>query len=114
MKFRRRTHFEKSPGKPMVIVGAGPLVSPVWKSGNEISGWQYRFGICHPVEHNNCNSTELHPLDLVHIVKLIQVLAAVIVDDGCISSTERVLLKRLASKLDQAFGSDFGDELVIQ
>ncbi len=31
--------------KPMMLVGAGPLTSAIWKLGNEESGWRYRFNV---------------------------------------------------------------------
>jgi hypothetical protein len=42
----------------------------------------------------------LHPSDVVDLVKLCQVLAATLVDDGCISSDDRRLLQELAAELD--------------
>jgi hypothetical protein len=28
--------------KPMMMVGAGPLTSAIWKTGDEHTGWRYR------------------------------------------------------------------------
>lgn len=37
----------------------------------------------------------------MHFVKLVQVMASVIADDGCLSAVERGVLRRLASDLDE-------------
>lgn len=86
--------------KPMAVVGAGPLTSTVWKSGDEHSGWRYRFNLF--VQHSDSGrvSQQFHPADLIHFVKLTQVLAAVLADDGCLTKSDRVLLQRIASELD--------------
>jgi hypothetical protein len=115
MKFsKRNTRSTSRTAKPTVLVGAGPLISPVWKSGNEKTGFRYRFEIFRSLRKNSRGSTVLHPLDLLNLVKLIQVLAAVIADDGCITPTERMVLKRLASKLDQSFGGEVENEFAIE
>ena len=98
----------------MVLVGAGPLISPVWKSGSENTGWRFRFAIFRWLKKKSRGSTVLHPLDLLHLVKLIQVLAAVMVEEGCITPTERIVLKRLAFKLDQSFGGEFENESLTE
>jgi hypothetical protein len=40
------------------------------------------------------------PADLVHLVKLAQVLAAVLADDGCLPEPQRGQLLRLAGDID--------------
>jgi len=85
----------------MERVGAGPLTSSVWKLGGEQSGWRYRFNIVRRTIGQS-NLTELfQPDDLIHFIKLIQVLAAVITADGCLTPTERTLLSKLAARLDE-------------
>ena len=84
----------------MEIVGAGPLVSAIWKLGDEHTGWRYRFNVTRQTSDRGVFTELFQPLDLVHFIKLIQVLAAVIGDDGCLNQAERTTLKRLAAQLD--------------
>ena len=41
------------------------------------------------------------PLDLMYFIKLLQVVAAVIADDGCLSPIETGVLRRIEQDLDQ-------------
>ena len=86
--------------KPYCSVGAGPLTSFVWKSGDSIAGWKYRFNIFRFTRRGGRVSQFFGPRDLFQLVKLTQVLAAVIADDGCLSQVDRGVLKRLAAELD--------------
>ena len=87
----------------MEIVGAGPLLSTIWKLGDEHTGWRYRFNLTRQTSDRGVFTDLFQPLDLVNFVKLIQVLAAVIADDGCLNQTERTTLKKLATQLDDLF-----------
>lgn len=87
--------------KPFVLVGAGPLSSTVWKTGDEHSGWRYRFNLFRLPAHNGRVSQLFRPSDLVDLAKLLQVLAAVIADDGCLTQTDRRMLTRLNAELDE-------------
>lgn len=87
--------------KPYCSVGAGRLTSFVWKSGDEPSGWRYQFNLFRLAADGGRVSQLFAPADLIHFVKLTQVLAAVIADDGCLSPVDRGVLKRLAADLDQ-------------
>jgi hypothetical protein len=86
--------------KPYAAVGAGRLVSAIWKRGNERIGWQLRFSISRMSAANSRASRLFRPSDVMHLAKLCQVLAATFVDDGCISTIERQQLRDLAAKLD--------------
>ncbi len=86
--------------RPMEIVGAGPLLSTIWKLGEQHTGWRYRFNIVRQTSDRGIVTDSFQPTDLIHFVKLIQVLAAVIGDDGCLNQTERTSLKNLATQLD--------------
>lgn len=86
--------------KPYCSVGAGQLTSFVWKSGDQDSGWRYRFNLFRLAAKGGRVSQLFGPSDLFHFVKLAQVLAAVLADDGCLSSGDRRVLKRLAANLD--------------
>ncbi len=87
--------------KPYCSVGAGRLTSFVWKSGDDHSGWRYQFNLFRLAANGGRVSQLFAPADLIHFVKLTQVLAAVIADDGCLSPIDRGVLKRLAADLDQ-------------
>ncbi len=84
----------------MEIVGAGPLLSTIWKLGDEHSGWRYRFNLTRQTSDSGVFTDLFQPGDLIHFIKLIQVLAFVVADDGCLNQAERTTLKNLATQLD--------------
>ena len=96
-----RTHSRPGDPRPMELAGAGPLMSSIWKLGGEQSGWRYRFSIVRRSMDRSHFTDLFQPNDLIHFIKLIQVLAAVIADDGCLSQPERIMLRRLAVRLDE-------------
>lgn len=85
----------------MGMVGAGRLASMIWKDGDEQLGWRYRFNVFRTQSRGGRVSQLFTPADVIHLVKLAQVLAAVISDDGCLDPIERGVLKRLADDLDE-------------
>lgn len=87
--------------KPMGMVGAGPLTSMIWKTGDPDAGWRYRFNLFRTTSRSGRISQLFTPADVIHFVKLAHVLAAVLADDGCLSPVERGVLKRLAADLDE-------------
>lgn len=101
------THFHKPsltspvPSKPIAMVGAGRLTSMIWKNGDQRSGWRYSFNLFRLASQGGRVSQLFKPTDVIHFVKLAQVLAAVIADDGCLTQVEAGALKRLANDLDQ-------------
>jgi len=86
--------------KPYCSLGAGCLTSFLWKIGDQSSGWRYRFNLFRLAAKGGRVSQLFRPNDLMHFVKLVQVIASVIADDGCLSSVERDVLRRLATELD--------------
>lgn len=91
--------------KPYCSVGAGQLTSFIWKSGDEQAGWRYQFNIFR-LRSKGSRVTQLFaPRDLFHFVKLVQVLAAVLADDGCLSAVDRGVLQRLSRNLDALLSS---------
>ena len=96
-----RTHIRPGDSPPIELVGAGALVSSIWKLGGVESGWRYRFNVIRQSSDHGHFTDLFHPGDLIHFIKLIQVLAAVIADDGCLSQSERIMLRRLAVSLDE-------------
>ena len=97
----------KSNHQPYAVVGAGPLVSTIWKRGHEQVGWQLRFSIARLSSKDGGALRVFRPADVVHLAKLCQVLAATFVDDGCISPAERQQLQELAGKLDAITTKEF-------
>lgn len=87
--------------KPYCSLGAGCLSSFLWKIGDNDSGWRYRFNIYRLAAKSGRVSQLFRPADLMHFVKLVQVMASVIADDGCLSPVERGVLRRLATELDE-------------
>jgi hypothetical protein len=96
------------------MVGAGPLTSAIWKSGDERSGWRYHFNVFRQLATNGHVSQLFHPADLMHFVKLTRVLAAVIADDGCLTVTERTSLLRLVADLDDVLCRSAHDKAVTK
>ena len=92
--------MERVDPRPMEIVGAGPLLSTIWKLGDEHTGWRYRFNLTRQTSDRRVFTDLFQPQDLVQFIKLIQVLAAVIADDGCLNQAEQTTLKTLATQLD--------------
>ena len=86
--------------KPYAMLGAGQLVSAVWKAGDERAGWSYRFNVYRMNGRDGHVEQLLRPTDVQDLVKLCQVLAATLADDGCIPTRQRRALANLAAKLD--------------
>jgi hypothetical protein len=82
------------------MLGAGQLTSAIWKTGDERSGWNYRFNVYRLSSRTGRASQLLRPADVLDLVKLSQVLAAVLADDGCMAAEERRTLDELAARLD--------------
>ena len=95
-----RTNDQRGDPGPMEIVGAGPLLSTIWELGDEHTGWRYRFNLTRQTSDRGDFTDLFQPGDLIHFIKLIQVLAFVIADDGCLTQSERTTLKKLAARLD--------------
>ena len=86
--------------KPYTMVGAGKLASTIWKSGDEYSGWRYRFNIFRMTARDGRVSQQFFPSDVIQLVKLTRVLATVLDDDGCLPLAQRRMLRRMAFFLD--------------
>jgi len=87
--------------KPMATVGAGRLISMIWKDGDPQAGCRYWFNLFRTGARRGRISQLFQPADVIHLVKLSQVIASVIADDGCLSAVQRGVLKRLAADLDE-------------
>ena len=93
---------EQAPSRePYAMVGAGPLVSNIWKTGDVRGGWSYRFNLYRMSGQSGHVSQLLRPADVRELVKLCQVLAFTFADDGCIPTGQCGELSQLAAQLDQ-------------
>ena len=88
--------------RPYTVVGAEQLTATVYKTGDELIGFDYRFNITRLNYRNGRVSQWFIPADLLAMVKLTRVLAAELADDGCMDLELRTRLFRLASALDEA------------
>ena len=104
MKANTKLTQEPCCPKPMMLVGAGPLTSTIWKLGNEESGWRYRFNVARQLLASECVTDLFQPMDLIQFVKLIQVLATEIANDGCLTHDVHLMLRNLAQRLDELLG----------
>lgn len=101
-----RSDTQTASEKPYATLGAGQLTSTLWKNGDVRSGWSYRFNIYRTNSRNGRVFRLFRPVDVPHLIKLCYVLAAALVDDGCISADERRILAALATKLDRIIRKD--------
>ena len=84
---------------PIAVLGAGDLVSHLHRAGEvgEVAG--YRFNVFR-LNRQLQATHELHHSDLHDMIKLCQVLAFAIVDDGWIPKETSDSLRQLCNQLD--------------
>ena len=85
--------------QPIAVVGAGELISHVYRDDDESNPNNYRFNIFRLSDELTATH-ELRPSDLRDAVKLCQVLAISILDDGWIPSDAKSALNLLIQDLD--------------
>lgn len=85
--------------KPYAMVGAGRLVSTLWKSGDPQAGWRYHFNLFRITDRGQVGQL-FSPDDVIDLIKLTRVLASTLVEDGCLPTVRRRELTRLAALLD--------------
>lgn len=88
--------------KPYTLVGADQLTASVYKTGDELVGFDYRFNIVRLNNRTGRVNQWFTAEDLRGMVKLTRVLAAELADDGCMSPELRTQLFRIAAALDDA------------
>lgn len=86
--------------RPYAMVGAGRQTSAIWKTGDQQSGWRYRFNLFRLSARGRVGQ-RFCPADVLSLVKLARVLAAALADDNCLPPILRDDLARLAADLDQ-------------
>lgn len=87
---------------PYTLVGAEQLTASIYKTGDELIGFDYRFNITRLNNRSGRVNQWFMPTDLLAMVKLTRVLAAELADDGCMDAELRVRLFTLAAALDVA------------
>ena len=88
-----------SPREPVAVLGAGDLVSHLHRGEDADDPANYRFSVFR-LSQELQPTHELRPCDLHQLVKLCQVLAFTIADDGWIPSQTRDSLRGLFDQLD--------------
>ena len=84
------------------MVGAEKLTASVYKTGDELMGFDYRFNITRLNNRTGRVNQWFTPEDLCAMVKLVRVLSAELADDGCMDEALRHRLSHLAAELDDA------------
>ena len=85
--------------KPVAVLGAGDLVSHLHRADDAHDPANYRFSVFRLGQELRATH-ELRPCDLRDLVKLCQVLAFAVVDDGWIPSETNESLRELFDQLD--------------
>lgn len=86
--------------QPVAVLGAGQLVSHLYRHDGESGQSEYRFSVCRIAE--SLQTTHgLRAGDLRDLVKLCQVLAFAIEDDGWLSPAMQTELRSLFDELDE-------------
>ena len=85
--------------QPIAIVGAGELVSHIYRCDDEANPNNYRFNVFRLTERLTATH-ELRPSDLRDVVKICQVLAISMLDDGWIPPDAKSVLNSLIQDLD--------------
>jgi hypothetical protein len=88
------------PERPYEIIGAGHLVSSVWKRGSEEHGWSYRFNVFRVDVQSGIVSRLFRPADLPDLLQLCRLLAAELASDGCLVASDRRRLAVITDVLD--------------
>ena len=90
----------ESNDQPIAVIGAGDLVSHVRRGDDDSHPANYRFSICR-FSKNLQVTHELRPCDLRDLIKLCQVLAFAIADDGWLPTDAQHALLALFEDLDE-------------
>ena len=89
-----------NPRKPYTLIGAGQLTGSVYKTGDVLTGFDYRFKIVRRDDQTGCASEWFRPDDIVALLNLARLLAAELTNDGCLEPELSRRLVKLAAALD--------------
>ncbi|MDQ3329256.1 MAG: hypothetical protein M3552_01165 [Planctomycetota bacterium] len=98
----------KKDQKPYATMGAGPLVSTLWKQGEARGGWRYRFNLFRMSSQTGHVSQTFRPQDVPDLVKLVRLLAFSLAEDGCLDAELRSDLMCLSGCIDDVLGTPDG------
>ena len=87
-------------GQPLAVVGAGDLVSRVYRLHDGGDDTSYRFRVFR-LSSGLQTTHELWPSDLRDVIKLCQVLAFTVTDDGWLPRDDHDAVLRLFDELDR-------------
>ena len=87
--------------RPYLFVGAGRMTALLWKLESSSDDGVYRFSIVAGPRGIEGACSHFEPADLESLIKLVQVLASVLVDDGCLPPVVRERLSDLTAHLDR-------------
>ena len=90
----------KSSEQPIAVLGAGDLISHVQRGDDSNDPSNYRLNIFR-LDEDMQALHDLRPCDLLDLVKLVQVLAFAITDDGWLPSEAQHALLALFEDLDE-------------
>jgi len=90
--------LQRQSRKPYTVAGAGPLTATIWKAGIDLQAGNYTFNLIRTNATGRVTQ-RFRPEDLLDFVKLIQVLAFILVDDGCLDPRLRKALRQLAERM---------------
>lgn len=86
--------------QPVAVLGAGELVSHLYRHDDEFGRSEYQFSVNRMTDSLQATSA-LRARDLTDLVKLCQVLAFAIENDGWVSEARRRELRELFDDLDR-------------
>jgi hypothetical protein len=86
--------------QPVAVLGAGELVSHLYRASDPDSSANYRFNIIR-LQSDLETTHKFRPSDLPDLIKLCQVLAFAIEDDGWVCVATRNRMRDLFNDLDE-------------
>jgi hypothetical protein len=98
--FNGTNNMSNGSHKPYAVIGAEQLTASVYKTGDELIGFKYRFNITRLNKRTGRVGHWLEPSDIPALIKLTRVLAAELAADGCMDGGLRHQLRTIAARLD--------------
>ncbi len=102
------------PGSPYYRLGSGPTTALLWKVGSATGPWRYRFRLVRQSACEGSDASLFDPADIASLIKLLQVVTATVVADGCVTDERRHQLNRLAEHLDELLRHHLDEDLFPQ
>lgn len=82
------------------LVSAGRLIAGISRLNRSITHAEYRFEVTDAVDLSTADSA-FCLCDLLHLIKLVQLITSEIANDGCAIAKDQAWLRRVAAHLDQ-------------